>query len=432
MKKIILFGLVLLMSLNIGVHANNEPEKEVEKYPYPVNIEELSLTSQNYVLMDMKTGEIVGGKNIDKLVHPASITKAITSIVALEMLEGTDLSEIMVVSPAIFPIEKIASIAMLNPDDKFSYDDILYGIALPSGADAANALSYVLTDSKEGLTENMNEFAKRIGMKNTHFVNTTGLDHDDHLTTVYDLALAIRYALDNEDFKRYYTATNHLTAPSRMHPSGINYSDTTLIRAKELGFTQIIGAKSGTTDLAERSVSLLIESDDNQYVYVSTNATKAAPNAVTVTDAMKVVNDLESNYQRFELYLANQSLKDIKVWGLKEPLKMSFTDNKLYYLEADQDPALVRYEFTKTPKIALKGIKKGIQIAELNVYYEDEIIHTQAVEALEDYPLSIGMIITIGLSILVIAIIVLTLLAMIYFAIVRKRNRRLRRRTLRR
>lgn len=429
MKKILLIGLVFLLSLNLGIKAEQPKVSPEDTYPYPVDMENLSLLSENYVLLDVKTGDIVGGKNIDTLVHPASITKAFTILAGLEELEGTNLDDIMVISPEIFPIDKIASIARFNPDDKFSYNDVLYGIALPSGADAANALSYELTGSSEGLVEQMNDLTARIGMKNTNFVNTTGLDDDKHLTTVEDLAIGIRYALNNEDFKRFYLAKEHTSAPSRMHPEGIPFQDVTLKRAADLSYTQIIGAKSGTTELAGRSVSLLIESDGNEYIYVSTNAPLSSHHSTPINDAMKLINHLELNLQRVELYLANQPITTKSVFGLKNPLKMMFANNQLYYLDNTKDAGLIRYEFTQTPKIALRGISKGTQIAEMTVYYEDEIIHSESVFALEDYKLSGLMIFLIAAVAIIVLVGIVTLLAIIYFAIIRKRNRRRRRRT---
>lgn len=428
MKKILLSFLVLILAVGTPLHA----EEADTTQPYPLATDHLPMVSENYVLMDVKTGAIVAGRNIDKKVYPASITKAITAITALEIIEKEkiNLQDLMFISPSIFPIETIASIAMFNPDDKFTYDDVFYGLALPSGADAANALSFDLTGTPEGLAKDMNEFAARVGMKNTNFVNTTGLDHSDHLTTVEDLAIGIRYALNNETFKKYYTTKLHTSGTSRMHPNGIDWSNSTLVNAERLGFTQIIGAKSGTTKLAERSVSLLMELDGNQYIYVSTNASLEQHNTITVVDAMKIGKEIEEKFTRTELFLKDTPILNHRTFGLSKAIPVQYETSELYYLNKDQSADKITYVTEGLPKVAFKGIKKGTELGTLKIMHEEEVLFTAPIIAQSDIGLSILMIIIIAvLAILVIGV-TLTLLAMIYFAIVRKRNRSRRKRTL--
>ena len=425
MKKICLSLLVLLLALPLCASADTQEEST-----YPLKSDHLPMVSENYILLDRKTGVVVTGNNIDKQVHPASITKAITIITALEMLDGTDLQEKMTIVPDIFPIDSTASIAQFNPDDVFTYDDVLYGVALPSGADAADALSFNLTQSSNGLADDMNKLASRIGMKNTNFSNVTGLDADDHLTTVYDLAIGIDYALNNDDFRRYYTAKTHTSASSRMHPNGIDWKDSTLERADEMKFTQIIGAKSGYTDLAERSVSLLIESQGNEYIYVSTNASKITSIYTPILDAMKLVNEIELNFTRTELFLKDTPIKTHKVFGLKDALNLQFDYTQLEYLKPAQLAQELEYVYEGLPKYAFKTIKEGTEIGNLSIMAGEEVIFTARLIATQDYGLSIFMMIGLGLVAIVVIGLLLMLLAMAYFAIVRKRNRARRHRTL--
>lgn len=429
MKKILLglLSLFVIFSTQTAALSANESE-------YPLDTSHLPMVSENYILMERETGAIVAGRNISKKIHPASITKSLTIIAGLEKLEKDqiDLNTMMRVSPTIFPIDREASIAMFNPDDKFSYDDVFYGLALPSGADAANALSYDLTGSAEGLTEDMNALAKRIGMKDTYFVNTTGLDDDNHLTTVYDLALGIDYSLNSEDFRRYYTTSEHLSGRSRMHPKGIKWVDGTLKRAEELEYTQIIGAKSGYTPKAQRSVSLLIESQGREYVYISTNASNKQSPSITVIDAMKVVNEMENNFTRMELYLKDVPMKSKNVFGLSKSLDVQFDHSQLLFLNANQSQDKVKIKYDHMPFVAFKKIKAGQEIGTLNVMHEEELLYTTPIIAQSDVSLSILMIILMIILGLVVVAFVLTLLSMAYFALIRRRNRRNRRRTLRR
>lgn len=428
MKKILLSILVLMMAFTISPQA----EEVVAGPSFPLDTQHLPMVSENYVLIDSDTGVIVAGRNVDKKVHPASITKAITAITALELLEDTDLNDLMVISPTIFPIDKIASIAFFNPDDKFTYDDVFYGLALPSGADAANALSYDLTGSAEGLAEDMNKLAARIGMRNSHFVNTTGLDHVDHLTTVEDLANGIRYALNNEKFRKYYTAVRHTSAKSRMHPNGIEWQDNTLVNAETLGYKQVKGAKSGYTELAERSVSLLLEIDGKEYIYVSTNASKSSPKTITLSDAMRLVKEIEDNFTRTELFIKDTPIQTKTIFGLNKAFKVQYDHSELFYLNKDQSADKITYELEGLPKLAFKGIAKGTEVGTLNIKHDEEIIFTAPIVAQEDMGLSIIMMILMAALAILIVGLLGTLIAMIYFALARKRNRSRRRRSMRR
>lgn len=427
MKKILLSVLALLLFLPANINA-----EEVKENNYPHDSSKLAMASENYVLMDKKTGVIVSGRNTDKKIHPASITKAITAITALEMKKGDDLNELMTVVPDIFPIDTAASIAFFNPDDKFTYDDVFYGLALPSGADAANALSFDLTGTAEGLADDMNALAKKIGMNNTNFVNTTGLDDDDHLTTVYDLALGIRYALDNDDFRRYYTASEHTSGKTRMYPNGIDWQDSTLKNAEKLEYNQIIGAKSGYTMKAQRSVSLLLEIDGVEYIYVSTNAERSLGNYITINDAMKIVNDIETNFNRVELFIANTPIKEQNVLGLNGTLPIQFKESELYYLAKDQNVDNIEYVYKGLPKVAFKKIKEGTEIGTLSIMNGEEVLFESPLLAQADYELSVFMMILIGVVMIFAVGLIGMLLAMAYFAIIRKRNRYRRHKSIRR
>ena len=153
-------------------------------------------------------------------IYPASLTKIMTAIIAIEALD--DFDETVTVSPALLKslAEKNASVAGFLPGEQVCVRDLLYGTLLPSGADAAVTLACRVSGSEEAFVKLMNEKARSLGMTHTHFTNATGLHNDSHVTTLDDLALLLEYALDNGVFYRIFTAHQYRASLRPCIPRG--------------------------------------------------------------------------------------------------------------------------------------------------------------------------------------------------------------------
>ena len=112
------------------------------------------------------------------------------------------------------------------PQDQVSYRDLLYGALLPLGAECCEALARVCDGSEEAFVKEMNQKAKKLGMKHTNFKNVTGLHDKDHYTTAEDLSLLLEYALKNQEFYEIFTAKSHSMAPTASHPEGFTVYST--------------------------------------------------------------------------------------------------------------------------------------------------------------------------------------------------------------
>ena len=144
------------------------------------------------IVIDRDTNQILAEKDADTKMYPASMTKMMTAIIAIENL--TDLNQQITITQDMIAglIEQNASLAGFKVGDTPTVQDILYGIALPSGADATNAAAFTISGSIEAYVDLMNEKAQAIGMTNTHFVNTTGLHDENHYSTArYGKAITI-------------------------------------------------------------------------------------------------------------------------------------------------------------------------------------------------------------------------------------------------
>ena len=147
------------------------------------------INADSYLLMDYNSGSIIAGKDIDKRVEPASLTKMMTTyVVSNEIYEGNiGLEDMVRVSEKAWRME--GSRMFIEVDKEVTVEDLLKGVIIQSGNDASVALAEYLAGTEEVFAAIMNQYAERLGMKNTHFINSTGLPDEDHYTTARDLSI---------------------------------------------------------------------------------------------------------------------------------------------------------------------------------------------------------------------------------------------------
>ncbi|MDC3414517.1 D-alanyl-D-alanine carboxypeptidase [Aquibacillus sp. 3ASR75-11] len=155
-----------------------------------------SIIADAWVVMDRDSGEILLDKNKNETYFPASITKIVTAIIAIE---ENDLDEMVTVSQ--HAADTIGSSLTLKQGDQIPLKDLLYGILLHSGNDGAVAVAEHISQSEQSFAKKMTSFVRSIGAENTNFVNASGLPDDQHYTTAYDMALITQYAMRNPTFR---------------------------------------------------------------------------------------------------------------------------------------------------------------------------------------------------------------------------------------
>ena len=278
-----------------------EENKKEKAEPLVIQLEQQSLDlSQIYshagILMRLDDGKVVFQFQQDEKIYPASLTKIMTCIIAIEKID--DLESIITLRPEIF--DKLymqnASMAGFLPGEKVKVIDLLYGNILPSGGECSIALAEQISGTEQKFAELMNKKAQELGMNNTHFTNATGLHDESHYSTVRDLSILLQYALKNETFHKIFQTKKYSVLPTNEHPDGFTFYNSMfkLQENWELNNGEIIGGKTGYTDKA--GLCLASEAIVNKQNYIAITV-KANGNHNTepfhVYDAFYLYNQLE-------------------------------------------------------------------------------------------------------------------------------------------
>jgi D-alanyl-D-alanine carboxypeptidase (penicillin-binding protein 5/6) len=270
------------------------PTAEIEPNP-SVSISFDKLNSPNAILIRLKDHTILKQKNSEEKIYPASLTKMMTAIVAIE--NSPNLKEEIKLTNSTFQglYEADASMAGFQPGERVRAIDLLYGVMLPSGAECCIGLADQIAGSEQDFVKIMNQKAADLGMDNTHFENVTGLHSENHYTTVKDLAILLSYALQNDTFREVFTSPRHSTLPTNRHPGGITFYSTLFeeLRNQNMIGGEILGGKTGYTDEAGLCLASLAKVGKQEYILISAGA-KGDHNTEQyhITDALAVYNSI--------------------------------------------------------------------------------------------------------------------------------------------
>ncbi|GLB58046.1 D-alanyl-D-alanine carboxypeptidase family protein [Cytobacillus sp. NCCP-133] len=268
----------------------------------------VSVSARSAILMDQDTGRVLFGKEATKTRRIASITKIMTAILAIE---SGKLNDMVKVSEQAVRTE--GSSIYLKPGEKIKLEDLVYGLMLRSGNDAAVAIAEHVGGSLDGFSFLMNQKAEEIGMKNSHFANPHGLDdHEDHFSTAYDMALLTRYAMENEKYQEI-TSTKVHRAPNP------NESWDRVWKNKNRLFTEMYehctGGKTGYTKRAKRTLV--------------TTASKGNLNLIAVT--LNGPDDWNDHINMYETAFKNYDVVEVLPQGTIKDVEDNFYKNKIYF-----------------------------------------------------------------------------------------------------
>ena len=324
-----------------------------------------TINSRRYAIYDRLSGRCIYGKDENKQTAMASTTKIMTSIIVVENCNLKD--TVTITSKAA---GTGGSRLGLHTDDKITVNDLLYGLMLRSGNDAAVALAIHTAGSVEEFAKLMNKKAEELGLKNTHFVTPHGLDNSEHYTTAYELAVITDYALKNEIIAKV-VKTKSTTIKINGNSMQINNTNELLGNVEG-----VYGVKTGFTNNAGRCLVTSVKRGDMDLIIVVLGADTRKDRA---SDTMKLI---EYAYKRFYTINVEETIeKEFELWKqinqnriyvdkAANNIELKIDDIKIKKLIADKEPTIEinAVNYLEAP------ITKDTRIGTLTVKIDDELI----------------------------------------------------------
>lgn len=262
----------------VATEPPTEPEPEgLLTYPEPapdmMTLTASNITAKYAVLLDVDHNTILEQRDYQEKIYPASMTKVMALLVAAEQVDNLE-DTVTLTSDIIDPlVEEDASRAGFEAGETVTVQDLLYGMALPSGADATEALAIYLAGDESAFVELMNDKVAELGLKHTHFTNASGLHDEDHYSTPEDIAMLMAYAMENPLCSEIMGTYQYTTSQTEQHPEGILLESTMFNRmyGSEVTGMTILAGKTGFTDQAMHCLVSYAESEDGGH-YVAVTA----------------------------------------------------------------------------------------------------------------------------------------------------------------
>lgn len=303
--KIFLSLIIFILSFNYIVFADDKNEEILDNFSSLVEVssdtaQEPIINSRSAIIYDRTSGSVLFGKNENEKRKMASTTKIMTAII---VIENSRLDDIITVSSKAAGTG--GSRLGLHKDDKISIRDLLYGLLLCSGNDAAVALAEYVGGSLTEFATLMNNKCNSLGLVSTHFVTPHGLDDDSHYTTAYELAVITNYALKNQTFYNYVGTKNYTVS--------INGRAKNLSNTNELleNLNGVYGVKTGFTNGANRCLVTAVKRDNMDLICIVLGA------------------DTKKDRTRDSVQLIEYAFKNFKMVNIHEKITTEFENWKL-------------------------------------------------------------------------------------------------------
>ena len=376
-----------------------------------VYADDFEITSKNAVLFNLNNNEIIYEKNKDEVIKVASMQKIMTSIVAIEHIDNID-EEFYMEGYMLFGLDPELLTVGFYDGELVTYKDLLYGTLLKSGADGAYSLAMKISGSEEEFVNLMNQKAEELGLKNTHFVNSHGLDEDTQFSTVYDIGIIMKYAYNNKIFKEIISTDSYTTS------DGLYTFDGPVKKAHNLGLNYFNAGKTGYTEEAGDCLVSISSFNDVGYLLVTAGAEPSFEN--------KNFIDQKNIY---DYYMNNYSFRNIINKGdLIKRIKTKYDDEVLLKSKEDVSKYLNNNIFNKDLVIKYDGlevldrsIKKGDKIGKYQILYKDEVLYESDVYS----PITVKFKLKKEYLITIIALVTILFMWLIYLRIRKIRRRKI-------
>lgn len=326
----------------------------------PLNVEAYGTYATSSVLMDMDSNTVIYGDNMHNVRSVASISKIMTAIVAIE---NSNVNDVVTVGDEI--LSAYGSGVYIRQGEELTLEDLLYGLMLRSGNDAALAIAKYVGGDVINFIHMMNDKAAQIGMKNTIFNNPHGLDVDGgNLSTAYDMAILTSYAMKNEEYRKIVSTKKYTLKTNMNYYSWINKNK--LLHSHNY----ITGGKTGFTDIAKRTLVTTASKDNVNLVVVTLN------DGNDFNDHIKLYEEAFSNYKNYQILQKGE----INILDENYYLDSLYIENDFYYTlpNSSKNSVLLNFKIEKKT-----NYNSGDEVGSVEVIINDKSVHEEKIYVLK-------------------------------------------------
>ena len=332
------------------------------------------IAARAYLLVDVTAGQVLASRDMDAPVEPASLTKLMTAYLVFDALRAKKIALDQKLPVSTRAWKMPGSRMFIDPKMQVPVEDLIKGMIVQSGNDACVALAEAIAGSEERFAQMMNQEAARLGMKNTHYMNATGLPDPEHYATARDLATLTTAIIRDfpTEYAKYYSMKefryNNITQPNR---NRLLWLDPTVDGVKT-GYTEAAGyclissAKRGE----RRLLSVVLGTDSD---------------AARASESLKLLNWGYQFFDAVKLYGANQAVSEFRVWkGSQNQVKAGFANDFVVSVPKNYSDKLQAELVSMQPLVA--PVRQGQVIGTLKLSLEGKPYGEYPVLALEEVP----------------------------------------------
>lgn len=333
-----------------------------------INADELNLSSDKYILYNMNDDNVLMEHNSDEKTQIASLTKIMTTIVAIENVKDYN-KKITITKEMFNDVAWDVATAGYKVGDKVTYNDLFYGAILPSGADAVNALAYTVFGNYDDFIKKMNEKAKQLGLKNTKFSNPIGLYDENNYSSAKDVSTLLIYALKNTKFKEIFTTKNYTSTNGVKMKSTIESYNS---KNGNADLNYITGAKTGYIKKAGYCLATTAEIDGIEYLLVTLNAySTGAPH---IKDAVKTYKYYSENYSYKNIVKKDTIVVTLSTkYSKNKEIDIKANKNIKQYLKNDFNSKNIEYKYDGE-KYVTPFTKQGTKLGTIEIKYNNKTL----------------------------------------------------------
>ena len=364
MKYLILFALLFVSLPIFSQQSKNQSQIKTQ------SLSELSIATDTYILTDFQSGQTLVSQNSSKRVEPASLTKMMTAQIVFSALrqKRITLKQIVPVSEKAWRAR--GSRMFIEPGKPVTVEELVNGLIVQSGNDASIALAEAIAGSEESFVHMMNKEAERLGMKGTHFTNTSGLPDPDHFTTAYDLTLLVSDLIRRfpEHYPLYSLREYTYNKISQANRNRLLWLDP-----------NVDGLKTGYTKAAGYCLVASAKRNNRRLISIVLGAKS---DSVRTMESQRLLNYGFLSYDTVRVFRKKQKVTTIKLWkGQQKTLRAGFNHDLYFSLPKGQASKLKATMEYKQPVIA--PIKAGQKVGVVKFIFDGKQMGKYPLIALE-------------------------------------------------